>query len=152
MSGGHAIDALRCRPLGAWLTLVVLATLCLPALSTAQSASSASPSAEEVEASLGHYRHDRAIWIPCAIILSWPRQERPSDGESFPVAAESTRRTQRIWPPHPTDRPLPRVDSDDDARGCAAVDPVPPAVSRTHIRMGSLACSAPLTPMNRNRC
>ena len=59
MSGAHAIDALRCGPLGAWLTLVVLATLCLPAPSTAQSASSSPPSAEEVEASLGLGRTER---------------------------------------------------------------------------------------------
>lgn len=46
------MGAIRRMPLRAWIALVVLPTLCVPAL-TAQSVSSPSPSAEEAESSLG---------------------------------------------------------------------------------------------------
>ena len=42
-------------------------------------------------------------------------------------------------------------DCDNDASGCAAVDPVPLTDSRSQDRIGSLTCSAPVTPMSRNR-
>ena len=48
-------------------------------------------------------------------------------------------------------RQSPRIDSANDAHGCAAVDPVPLTDSRPTNRIGSLSCSAPVTPMNRNR-
>ena len=57
MTGGHAMNALRCLLLPAWMTLVLVTTLCAPVPTAAQS--SPSSSVEEAEASVGLDRAQR---------------------------------------------------------------------------------------------
>ena len=54
-------------------------------------------------------------------------------------------------PPQPNSHQSPRIDSDNDALGCATVDPLPLTDSRPTYGIDSLTSSAPVTPMNQNR-
>ena len=54
-------------------------------------------------------------------------------------------------PTQPNGRQSPRIDSNNDAHGCATVHPLPLTNSRPTNRIDSLTSSAPITPMNQNR-